>query len=350
MKQIKVILVGPAPHHKGGIATLIRNMLKSKNESFQFTIHVARPEGNILAKSFLVPIYTLYFVCRALIIKYDVVHIHTSENWGFYRHIPIIIVSKLLGIKVIIHSNACEFDSFFERQNKIQKRIIKATLNNADLIIAVSPEWAEVFRAISNTKVITIYNFIDIPDRNYYDMDSNYITTTGQIGKRKGYYDIIKVIPSIVSENKKIRFKFCGNGEGDKICEEINKLVISDCVDVSGWLPNSEIIELLKKTMVFVLPSYNEGMPLAILEAMSYGVPIISTNVGGIPTLVEHGVNGLIISPGDIKHLEDSLRLLINDPGLRQRMSNNNYDKIKSEYSIESNMKNIYNTYLKLIA
>jgi len=344
------MLVGPAPHHKGGIATLIRNMLKYKNESFQFTMHVARPEGNILVKSFLVPIYTLYFVCRALIIKYDIVHIHTSENWGFYRHIPIIIVSKLLGIKVIIHSNACEFDSFFERQNKIQKRIIKTTLNNADLIIAVSPEWAKVFREISNTKVITIYNFIDIPDRNYYDMDSNYITTTGQIGIRKGYYDIIKVVPSIIKDNSRIRFKFCGNGEGDKICEEINKLAISDRVEVSGWLHNSEIIELLKETMVFVLPSYNEGMPLAILEAMSYGVPIISTNVGGIPTLVEHGANGLIISPGDIKHLEDSLRLLINDPGLRQRMSNNNYDKIKSKYSIESNMKNIYNIYFKLIA
>ena len=101
--------------------------------------------------------------------------------------------------------------------------------------------------------------------------------------------------------------------------------------------------------MVFVLPSYNEGMPLAILEAMSYGVPIISTNVGGIPTLVENGVNGFIISPGDILHLENSLRLLISDVDLRQRMSDNNYNKIKSEYSIENNMKKIHKIYQDLI-
>lgn len=348
MKKIKIIIVGPDPNYKGGIATLIRNMLKYKNESCQFTMYVARPEGNILVKSLLVPIYTLYFIIRLIQVKYDIVHIHISENWGFYRYVPFVIISKMFGIPVIIHSNACEFDSFYERQNKIQKNIVKATLDKSDLIIAVSPEWNEVFSRISSTKVITIYNFIDIPNSNFYNKNSINILSSGQIGKRKGYYDIIKVIPSIIHDNNKIKFKFCGNGEVTKICEEINNLEISDYVNVSSWLHNSKIIELLKDTMIFLLPSYNEGMPLAILEAMSYGVPIISTNVGGIPTLVEHGVNGLIISPGDTKQLEYAINLLINDPDLRQKMSNNNYSKIKNEYSIQSNMKIIYEKYLDL--
>ena len=108
MKKLKIIIVGPDPNYKGGIATLIRNMLKYKNDFYSFNMHVARPEGNALMKFFLVPLYTLSFLFKVIFVKYDVVHIHTSENWGFYRYIPFIYISKALGIKVINHSNACE--------------------------------------------------------------------------------------------------------------------------------------------------------------------------------------------------------------------------------------------------
>ena len=122
-----------------------------------------------------------------------------------------------------------KFDSFFERQNNFLKKIIRASLNKSDLIIAVSPEWGDVFKKISKTKVTVIYNFIDLPEKNNYNKNSTFITTTGQIEIRKGYFDIIKIISSIIIDNHQVKFKFCGNGEVEKIKEEIKTRYFRFC-------------------------------------------------------------------------------------------------------------------------
>ena len=83
---------------------------------------------------------------------------------------------------------------------------IRGILNKADSIITVSEEWASIFRSISSTKVDIIHNFVDVPDKNLYNEIANYITTSGQIGHRKGYYDLVKVIPGIIRKNKNLKF------------------------------------------------------------------------------------------------------------------------------------------------
>ncbi|NVO21363.1 MAG: glycosyltransferase family 4 protein [Bacteroidetes bacterium] len=347
---MKVIMVGPDPLNKGGIATLERNILASaKDPAYEYTMHVARPEGSKLKKFFLVPLYTLYFLIRILVKKYDIVHIHISENWGFFRYVPFVYLGRMAGLGIIIHPNACEFDSFYERQGKSLKKLIRSTLNKSNCIITVSNEWAEVFRSISTTRVEVVYNFVDLPEVCDYKNTSKILTTSGQLEKRKGYYDLVKVIPELIRFDPELSFKFCGNGEIGVIYSELKKLSMDSHVELTGWLLNDDVKKILRQSLLFVLPTYNEGMPLAILEAMSFGLPVISTTAGGIPSLVKDGINGILVEPGDLEALKKAVIKLLSDADLRSEMSNNNYQKIKKDFSATSNMQKLYRIYTEVI-
>jgi glycosyltransferase involved in cell wall biosynthesis len=91
-------------------------------------------------------------------------------------------------------------------------------------------------------------------------------------------------------------------------------------VKVVGWVNADQKKHLLSEAAFLTLPSYNEGLPMAILEAMSWGLPVIATNVGGIPEVIDHGQNGLLIEPGAIQALTEGLEFLIRDQVNRQSM------------------------------
>ena len=292
---MKIIIVGPSPKDRGGIASLLKIIINKSNNSFDYTMHVARPAGNLIVKFLLIPIYTLYFFLRVLIKKFDIVHVNFSENWGFYRYVPVIFWSKFLRIKIVLHSHSFEFDKFYNKQNKILKNIIRKTLNISDSIVVLSEEWAKVFRSISFSKIQIIHNFIEVPSENNYNSNSKFITTTGILGKRKGYYDLALAIPEILRINNEIKFNFCGNGEIEEVVNTLKELNVYESVNLTGWVEKDAIQEILKNTVLYVLPSYGEGMPMGIIEAMGFGIPIVSTKVGGIPSLVKDGINGLLI-------------------------------------------------------
>lgn len=346
---MNIIIVGPSPRDMGGIATVIRNILNYKNNFYSYTLHVARPNRNFLIKLLLVPFFTLFYFLRTTIHHYEIAHINFSENWGFYRYIPIIYWSKLLRIKIVLHSHACEFEKFYNRQNQLLKKTIRVTLDLSDCIIVLSKEWEEVFRSISKTRIETIHNFIEVPKENYYNSDAKYITITGNIGKRKGYYDLVNVIPKVISLNKGIKFNFCGNGDIEEIKNKIKKLNVSEYVNLSGWVDISVIKQYLKNTLLYVLPSYDEGMPLGIIEAMGYGIPIISTKVGGIPSLVTDGVNGILIDAGNLLQLEKAIIRLLDDKALRIEMSQNNFDRVKNNFNLQIQMEKVYDTYHSIL-
>ena len=139
----------------------------------------------------------------------------------------------------------------------------------------------------------------------------------GLITKQKGTYDLLEVIrDNYTVFQGKMLLHIAGNGETERLTDLIDCYRINDCVKYEGWVNGSRKTELLNKCDVFVLPSYNEGLPLSILEAMSYHKPIISTPVGGIPSIVDHGVNGTLVTPGNYAEIENAIRSYIDNPQL----------------------------------
>ena len=108
-------------------------------------------------------------------------------------------------------------------------------------------------------------------------------------------------------------FYIGGNGETEKLVELINSYSLENIVEFIGWVSKDKKTEYFNKSDGYILPSYNEGLPISILEAMSYELPIISTNVGGIPEIVDSN-NGALIEPGNKKQLKEAIFFAINNP------------------------------------
>ncbi|HEX3386486.1 MAG TPA: glycosyltransferase, partial [Mucilaginibacter sp.] len=137
----------------------------------------------------------------------------------------------------------------------------------------------------------------------------------GRIGDRKGIFDLLDVIASGADIFKdKLKLYIGGDGEVERLETYIKDNDLGGIVEYIGWVDAAKKEDYFLKSHVFMLPSYSEGLPVSLLEAMSYGMPVISTNVGGIPEILENGVNGFMISPGDKEAMKAAMLQFLNDP------------------------------------
>jgi len=127
-----------------------------------------------------------------------------------------------------------------------------------------------------------------------------------------------------------------GDGDVEETRDLVRELGLADKVDVPGWVGPAQVDEILRKADIFVLPSFAENLPMSIIEAFAYGVPVISTPVGSVPEMVEDGRTGLLVSPGDSVGLGDALQRLLSDADLRQTLARNARLVHDARYGISS--------------
>jgi len=135
---------------------------------------------------------------------------------------------------------------------------------------------------------------------------------------REGGDVLLEALATALPREPRLRLTLAGPGELPPAGEE--QAAASAAVEWAGWLGPAERDELLRSATVFVMPSRSEGLPMALLEAMAYGTAVVATEVGGIPEVVEDGVEGLLVAPEDPAALSGALRELAADPVLRERL------------------------------
>jgi glycosyltransferase involved in cell wall biosynthesis len=375
LKKRKIVQVGPLPPTVGGITAVMNTILSSSlNEKYEIipfttsrpTLEVIKNinDYNILfhmglsnlVKSLLITIkHILFFPLILIIKKPDIIHIHTSDYWMFWESLIYISISKIFRKKIILHVHAHSFNVFYEAGGDVQKKIINITLLKSDQVIVLSKLQKEFFKKfIPYEKLMVVPNVVDLKMIDEYmknDIDKgdkvNVLFIGGTEAKRKGIYDVIKAIPIVVEKFKgKVMFVFLGRCEIEKLQTMCKKNNVSEFVRFLGFVEEQEKYKVLRSSHIFVLPSYAEGLPIAILEAMYIGLPIISTRVGSIPEVIEDGNNGYLISPGDYCSLAEKIVDLSSDQMLRERMGDINRDTILKDYNISSfveKLENIYN-------
>ena len=336
----QVLIVGPDyRNHRGGIGAVI-GIHKDYYEQFNF-IPTYKPYRNNLLKS-------LYFLRQFAFIIYQllkraeikVLHIHSSKQGSFYRKLLIAITAKFIFRKrIIYHIHTGNFKRFYDNSNAMCKRIIASSLRLNDLTLTVSDSWKHYFESIFHLKnVYKLNNLVVAPsltNRPAYigpDRCINFLFL-GLIEHNKGIFDLLQVLQN----NKEALTGKCklfigGNGKIDLLNDTIREAGLADLVEYKGWVSGDEKGKLLQYTDVFILPSYFEGVPMAILEAMSYGKPVIATTAGGIPEIVKDFSNGLLISPGDHKALLNALLYYINSPENIQHQGKKSLEFIKEHY------------------
>lgn len=313
----KVLMVGNDPSVKGGITSVISQLRKHDWEScgVEMKFLPTYVDTNLVRK--LQFFGKAYLKIRKEIAsnRPDVVHIHMSYKGSFTRKFMIHRLCKGNGIPDIIHLHGSEFKKWYDGANEGQRKKIRALLKEADAFIVLGEKWEQVIREIEpSANTVVLRNAIHIPEETVTWEEPVKLLFLGVLIQRKGVSDLLKAARKLKDElgGQRFRVVIAGSGkEEDNLKKETAELEIDDVVEYAGWADEQKKTALLKACQVLVLPSYNEGLPVAILEAMSYGMPVVATDVGDIPSAVVEECNGCLVEPGDVEHLAVSMKRLI---------------------------------------
>ncbi|WP_206538296.1 glycosyltransferase family 4 protein [Listeria floridensis] len=220
---------------------------------------------------------------------------------------------------------------FLKPQASEQKKRIQRELDHLDGLVVLSEEWAEFYQQLTITPIEIIENAVIVPDKPSYNSRATEIITLGRLGKRKGSYDILHMAKQIEAEFPDIHFTLFGDGEIEEVEQEMEALA-SQNVSLGGWLLKEEREKVMASTVLHLLPSYQEGLPMSILETMAEGIPNLASDVGGIPQVIQDNQNGMMVKPGDITEMTEKLRAFLNDKKLREEFSSAAYKKSKSRF------------------
>lgn len=310
----KILFLGVSMRTKGGMTAVLVSYDKYiENMRFVPTWKL----GNKLVKGW----YALQALLRTgVMLAFDkrikIVHIHGAANASFKRCSMFIKLAKRFGKKVILHEHAADFVEYYDGAE--QKDVITETLQLCDALIVLSQSWKEYFASIGMDKdrIFVLNNIVSSPvdsSKGQRKEDGKlHLMYMGEISKRKGGFDLLKAI----AENKeyfkdKLMLRMGGNEVDGDIKAYIRENGLEGFVTYEGWIAGQKKIDCLNWEDVYILPSYNEGLPIAILEAMAYSHPVISTPVGGIPEVIKDGVNGKLVKPGDIQGITEAIKYYI---------------------------------------
>jgi glycosyltransferase involved in cell wall biosynthesis len=278
--------------------------------------------------------------------KFDIVHTHSSKP-GFIGR----IAARIVGVPKIVHT--VHGFPFHPYQKKLIKKFYQSMEKFAalfcDKVVFVNNserEAAIVDHLIQPRKAITIYNGIELPKieiQTKRKSDKFIIGSCLRFWKQKNIIDTINAAICVCKQNKDIQFIFIGDGELYKVVEKmVYDSGFEDRIQLPGWQKNSA--EWLQKFDVFLLYSKWEGLPLSILEAMSYGLPIVASDIKGNNELVSD-VNGILVPINDIDRLTAILLSLPNDKNSVKEWGANSRKLIKEKFNIMEFIRKYKNVY-----
>lgn len=318
-----VLMVGPAAGVKGGIRTVVEQYLSWEHWEQVKLLYVPTYVDGFAVKKLLFFLAGLFRIIGILLTRrVDVVHLHVSERGSFWRKAMVLSLGKAAGAKVILHHHGAEFFDFYEKASPRVKKRIAGVIRRADENIVLSRYHCRMMeQRFPQGKFMVLYNAVSGTEARLYHPEARGIAFVGRLGQRKGTYDLIRAMEAMEPElPPDIRFFFCGDGEVEQVSGLLREKGLMHRVGHLGWCSKDELRALLARSMVYILPSYHEGLPMSLLEAMYAGLPCVATNVDGIPEAIHSGSNGILVEPGDPAQISAALLRLVRSPGERMAL------------------------------
>lgn len=349
---MRVLMVGVDEQTKGGMWTVVENYLRS--ESFTSSVNLkyipTSITGTIPNRLLFTGKALLLIIKELLSCKYDIVHVHMAERGSVYRKNLVMCIAKLFHCKIVLHMHGAEFEPWYNTLSEAKKIYIRRILNKADKLIILGKYWEEFIGSLveSEEKICTVHNAVSVPNENRYNMAAKNLLFLGVVGKRKGIYDLLQAMKQIDTQlSEDVKLIIYGPDSEGRIHDTIEQMRLSERVFYKGWLNTEERNQVFAEVALNILPSYNEGLPMTILECMSYGIPNISTNVAAIPEAVNNK-NGILIAPGDIEQLGKTINFLMSNDVERSIKSAAAYSCAKDSFSVSVHFERIMNIYREL--
>ena len=348
----KVLMIGVCwkNHAPGGISSVV-NTYAENFETMNYIVTAAsRDESKVKKLLMAITGFCLFYWQMLSNRKIQIVHVQGSHGASFDRKKMFVKIAKRFNKKVVWHMHASQFVPFYEGRQ--DKEDIVRHLNMADTLIVLSKYYQDFYTKIGvdPSKIVILNNLVPKPVFNaekIYTDNRLHLLFLGEISKRKGAFDIVQAMSEWPELTDKVEIRIGGNGETERLKTAIKEAQLEHCVKFEGWVGGEKKIHLLNWADVYILPSFNEGLPISILEALSYNCPIISTPVGGIPEVVTED-NGILVEPGNTKQIAEAIHNYVEHPEIVKSHGAISGEIVKLYYpeAVFSRLKDIYNKLL----
>jgi glycosyltransferase involved in cell wall biosynthesis len=274
------------------------------------------------------------------------VHVNMAERLSLFRKGVIIALCKALNIPVVLHLHAAQLHHFYRRLPNLLQGLTRwfFSLANTCVVLGQSSQRFVIDELhVAPEKVAIVINGVpapELPKKHRSDAKFN-LLFLGNLSERKGVSDLLRALSNPVFDSQHLAVTIAGGGDIAHYQQLAQQLGIADLVDFTGWADQAQAAELLSKANALILPSYDEGLPLVILEAMAASVAVICTPVGEIPSVLTDQLNACFVTPGDSASITVTIQRLINDPELRLKLQQNGRDVYLREFCMARFFANI---------
>ena len=282
------------------------------------------------------------------------VYVPVSQNCaGYLRDCLFLLPAIITGRKLVIHLHGSHFGHFYRQSKAWLRLLIAITLKRVDRAIVLGENACNVFRGlIPDEKIMVVPNGIDSNVHTEEGARSTETIRVGYLGilsKFKGYLDVLLAAQLLIKKYPHVHFYFAGGLSNNTCwseCEEIvDKNGLRDNVHFEGVLTGDDKWYFLNSLDIFVFPSWNEGMPFVVLEAMAAGLPLVTTDVGCISEMVIDAVNGFLVAPRDVQTLAGRIERLIVEKELRVKMGAASRSRISQFFGIDRMVEKMTNVF-----
>ena len=369
-KKPRILLAGHLPPPMSGIGTYYETLLDSSlpgRVSLKFIdTSLRRRTGSETGRwsfsNLAAAIGDCIRFARAVVRhRPQICDVATSYGLSFIKHSVCVVIAKLLGSKVLLHPH-CSFYFLYERQGKVWQWFVRKIVELCMGVVVLSNEWQKLQEVVPSCPIYFLPNAIDLLSyadvgqekiESRSDQSCLHILYLGHLGKEKGSFDLVCAAQTVLGQDHGVVFDLVGQEQVVGNIEQLKTQVIDagleQFIHIKSAVTGAEKINLFRSADIFVYPSYHEGMPMAVIEAMACGLPIIATRVGGLPDLVCPGLNGLLVPAGQPDQLANAIHQLVANPQMRFSMQSGSFQLAQEKFDIEKlvlRLLDIYQTIL----
>jgi glycosyltransferase involved in cell wall biosynthesis len=330
-------MIGPALDAPGGMSAVVQGyqdvgLLSRWNVRYVATY--IRP--GVITQLRVMGRAVAYCLFMLVFRRVGLVHAHSASRGSFWRKALICGIARICGIPYLFHIHSGEFSDFYGQEcGAFSRWFVRLVLRQAKGVLVLTPRWRAVIQNIEpEASLYVLPNPVQVPDQLPTDrVRARRVLFLGRLREKKGVFDLVKAIVLVNQELANIEFVLAGDGDLEAVRAAARNNGVDGSVVLPGWVGGRDKERLLASSDVFVLPSYFEGLPVGILEAMALGVPVVATRVGGIPDMVTSGEHAILVEPGDVRGLAAAVVTLFRERELSDRLSKNAHARVKKHYS-----------------
>jgi len=296
------------------------------------------------------------FLIKLIFLKPSIILVFSSAGFSLIEKGSYVLLGNLFRKRTIFAPRSgLIYDQV--QHSFLFNRIVSLIVRTSDIVLCQGIFWSKFYKSLDRRslpeKFQIQYNWINT---KLYDIKKNdrlskqvTILYIGWLEEYKGVLDLIKVADKLNHKGVDFVLRICGSGSQRNVMKKlILKANLEGKVLFEGWVGHSRKLELLSESDIFVIPSYKEGFPNVMLEAMSCGLPVVTTNIGIVPEIIQTGINGLVFTPGDVNAFYENLTILLKSKEMRFIIGKQAKETVQ-QYSLDVTVKNMDKLFRDLI-